>query len=291
MAKHFLLDGGDAGWFVYIDTESYSPAAVEFSAHMGSDDWMIAEQATRRGWWNAPVRPVRVRLRGKPGRRVESYALIEAVYPSREYPATLSVEDYRERVYNDDALMDERAQAFYEAVYVDVPPTEAILTIGDLLVLEGAPEPSDGLTWTARLPFGLQHHREYLHLFPGEFREDFRQIVHDAIEKLPDVKYCFLPSIHHRGQFIEVTVTVPFDPPQMTTGPRTDRRRKPLTVERTVDVKVQVTVPSRISGTNRATAKAEWDRLLDGALAEVRGASVKACGCCDGRGFVEAPHA
>jgi hypothetical protein len=291
--QSFLLDGGTAGWFVYVDTfKGGTPTQVEFSPDREADDWTDAEPATRRGWWNAAPRPTRLRLTGEPRRRVESYVLMDGVEPSDLFPATLSGADYRERVYDDDGeVLDERTGALYEAVLVDVPAPVEILSVEDLLVLEGAPEPSDGLTWQARLPFELQHRREYLHLFPGEFGEDFRQAVHDAIEKLPGVTYCFLPRTHNRGQLIEVTVRVPFDPPLTTTRTERDRRRKPQLVERTVYRKVAITVPARIGGPDRATAKAEWDRLLGGALSEVRGASVKACGCCEGRGFVEANHA
>lgn len=289
--QHFLLDGGPAGWFVYVDTFNRSPpTTVEFSSAGDEIGWTAASPAAKRGWWVGPFAPERVRLTGTPGSHVETYRLTDEVAPSEAYPSTLSAEEYRARVYDDAFdIIDERAHALYEAVCVETPPPQEILPVAEMLVLEGEPEPDDGLTWQAKLPFELQYRREYLHLFPGEFAHDFQQTVHDAIEHLPDVEigHCFLPRIHQRGPFIEVLVRVPFDPPQ-TTMRRPDKRRKARAVERKADVRLQITVPRRIAGENRAAAKATWDRLLADALAEVRAAAVKACGCCQGRGYIEA---
>ena len=291
MNRRFLLDGGEAGWFVYIDSsQRFTPVKVEFSASGEADDWTDAEPCARRGWWNAPSRPVRVRLRGKPGQRIDHYKLMDGIEPSERYPAVLTEGNYCKRVFDDEyPAIDERTQALYEAVRVDTPTPEEVLPVGDLLTLEGRVEPLDGLTWRARLPFELQHRHEYLHLFPGEFADDFQQVVHDEIERLTDVDvaHCFLPRIHQRGSFIEVLIRVPFDPPLTTTRAPTGRRRKSRTVERKVDVRLQIAVPRHVGGLNRVAAKESWDRLLADALAQVRSASVKACGCCDGRGFLE----
>lgn len=295
MGQHFLLDGGPSGWFVYVDTRHRRPpTAVAFSSAGDEIGWTTVNPAARRGWWVGPFAPEHVRLTGAPGSHVEAYRLADGVVPSELYPAALSTEEYRARVYRDDLdVIDERAHALYEAVRVETPPPQEILHVAELLVLEGEPEPDDALTWQAKLPLELQHRPEYLHLFPGEFAHDFQQTVHDAIERLADVEvaHCFLPRIHQRGQFIEVLVRVPFDPPQ-TTMRKPAARRKARAVERAVerkaDVRLQITVPRRVAGENRAAAKATWDRLLADALAEVRAAAVKACGCCQGRGYVEA---
>lgn len=288
MNKDYLLDGGDEGFFVFVERSGggFPPAEVAFNLTPYQYDWVPATPCERRGWWVGPAVPTHVLLRGEPVRRVDHYRLMDGVPPTDEFPAALSPKGYSERVYGDEVLevLDERVRALYEAVYVTDPPREEVVDARDMLVLDGVPEPDDGLVWQARLPFELQNRREYLHLFPGEFAHDFRQVVHDEVERMPQVAHCFMPGIHRNGDHLEVTIRVPFDPPLTTTRVPTGRR-KPQTLPRTVDVRIGVSVPSRVGGSNRVEARAEWDRLLAGAIDEVWEVTVAACGHCEGSGF------
>ena len=283
--RYLLRDGDD--WFAYLGNVSNVQRVRFKRTPVGkSGGWVEAEAAARQGWYRAPVRPTAIETTGRARTEIAEYILAEGIRPSVRFPAKLTPDEWHARVYNEDyEVADERTKANYVAVHRDLePPVEIIDT--PLLELEGTPAPDDGLTWTARLPFELRAHPEFLHLFPGRFAESFIDAFEKRADAMPRVVHTYKPNIHRRGSHVEVGLKVPFDPPQ-TRPARKGERRGRRKVARLASVKLELQVPARIEGVNRAEAKAEWEGTMARLLAEIEAASVAACGHCDGRGYVE----
>ena len=91
---------------------------------------------------------------------------------------------------------------------------------------------------------------------------------------------------------LDVTLEVPFDQPVTEFRPAHNRdgsrsrSRKGSTVTLMATRKLEVTVPYRIDGPDRAAAAAEWDRREAELIATVTSASIAACSACRGYGYV-----
>lgn len=225
--------------------------------------------------------------------RVIGYRLRDADAASVKFPTTLTPEEWSARTasYDDDA--DSPEDALYDRVTEKIPgdlvPVDAVVDLGD-----GSPAPHDGLTWTARLPYELQHHPELLHRFPGHL-SGFRAAVIDAAKRLPVMAAGWMNSNaredSNRPGFVDVYTTVPYEPRTTRFVHDEDRRGNKLRRGRTVvelkRLEVSVQVPANIEGPNRAAAREVWDREMARILAAIEEALTPApCGHCKGTGIV-----
>lgn len=285
MNERYALHHGGT-WFYYLGGDALGCEALADGTPMTS-----LGQDHRAGWWAADHEAAAITLR-KPRRPLTlSYRLRDRSALSQRYPAELSLEDWELRTSGEDGADRAALYHLYESVTEDQDP-EVTEAKGPWLRLDGEPPPDDGHSWTATLPSALGNRREYLHLFPG-YMPGFRGHMTEAIKALPLVRYVLDATRGNQVYGLRVTLEVPFDKPVTDYQPARNldgtvsRSRKGRTVQVMATRKLELAVPYRIDGTDRASAAAEWDRRKAGLLAAIEAASVTACSACEGRGYVE----
>lgn len=235
-------------------------------------------------WWSTPTEATQFTATAQPQAKTVGYKLRDPNAESVRYPATLTLDEWRER-------LDRESDTLWELyTYVDEeqPPLEHVYD-GLVMVLEGREPPApDERQWKASLPHELGTRPEYQHLFPGTI-PGLRDHLHKIIEAKPGVRYCFNGYRGRPG--IQVTINAPYDKPQTrwqaNVSHRTGKTLKggrtvPVTVSRELDLPVPASVP----GPNYAEALAEWDRQVEFWLGIVDSATVAACSHCKGTGHV-----
>lgn len=256
---YVLHDGSD--WFYYL----------------GSGETFYADGApmratAERDWWAADHKAKVIEREHPATKKLVAWKLIENAVPTEEYPAALTAEEHRERYDFGDG--DSKIGVLYEGVYEDVPSRRERVE-GSFMLLEGAPPPSDGLTWEARLPFALRFASEYRHLFPGRLA-NFKAAVAKRLDEMPGV------SAYDQSKF-SVYVKVRYEKPV----PGRNLRGKRVQV-REVTREVPISPPRVIEGNNRAEAKVEWDKLMTRYVEEVTyWSEAHLCSHCGGNGIVD----
>lgn len=242
------------------------------------------------GWYCTGREASAVAIRHLPCDEITGYRITDPETVSARYPAELSVAEWATR--REDESESEVLWRLYDAVRE--PREPAVTPVeGEWLRMDGEPPPDDGRSWVAKLPYELQYRTEYLHLFPG-YMPDFRERMTAMVKGLPRVRYVFdlkhWPNSAPHG--LEVTVEVPYDKPQSEYRAATNldgtrsRSRKGRTVTVLAARKLEIPVPYRIDGPDRAAAAAGWDRRETEIRAAVAEASVTACSACMGTGHV-----
>lgn len=285
MTGRYVLRHEDS-WFYYLPEVAHSfPRGAEPRA----DGEPMTACATP-GWWSAGHEGAEITI-VTPGRGViTGYRLDDPATASERYPLELTEAEYDQwRDLDDDELVFQ----LYSAVTVPGEP-QAVPVDGPWLRLDGEPQPDDGRSWIAELPYELRYRTEYRHLFPG-YLVGFRDAMGSIVKALPGVRFV-LPAKRYAGSSetvgFDVTIEVPFDKPQSEYKPARNldgsrsRSRKGRTVPVLATRHLVLTVPYRIDAANRALAAAEWDRREAEIRAAVAEVSVAACSACMGHGYV-----
>jgi hypothetical protein len=218
---------------------------------------------------------------------------------SARFPLTLTVEEWSDRT---DCGDDEHAPEIllYQRI-TKTEPGETTPVDATIIDLDGEPAPRDGHTWTAKLPYELEHHVELLHLFPGHLT-GFREALCTEVKRRLGVSDrvwgepagCTTTG-DQRRTYVNAWRDVPYSPRQ--TEFRHDHSRSTgralksgRTVEKTARLSIAIEVGDIINGANRAEAVAKWNetitRLADEILAKLEPA---VCWHCKGTGVVKAP--
>ncbi|MEU1099327.1 hypothetical protein ABZ389_39795, partial [Streptomyces sp. NPDC005877] len=105
---------------------------------------------------------------------------------------------------------------------------------------------------------------------------------------LPHVPHVFDNFQNEPGVY--VSLRVPYDPPrtrwQAATGARGQKLKRGHTVPVLASRSLNLPIPYRVTGPDYETALADWKQSIEFWTGIVREASVKACGACDGTGYV-----
>lgn len=233
----------------------------------------------RRAWFTTDHLAERIEEHIPGGTRVTHYAIRNPDIISPALPPELTPEEMGERQEGED---DE----VYAVLYQPVRAQDAGTVVEHpgpytLLVAEWGEGGRVKTTWKAELPYELRERAEYAHLFPGHLM-GFQERVIERLKALPHIKYVLARK---GGNILDVTAEIGF---LTNISHWVSKNSSPR--ERTVTKKWELHVPKLVWGECRAAAEAEWDRLLEGYLAEVDCVNVRACNTCEGHGFVLVPQ-
>ena len=223
-------------------------------------------------------------MTAKPDAKTIGYRLSDPAAESVRYPATLTVDEWRER-----REYDQNMWQFYTNVAEEQPSLEHVYD-GPVMVLEGREPPAtDEPQWVAQLPHVLANRPEYLHLFPGHIPGLVSHLM-DVFKAMPMVQYVFLNFQNKPGVYVDLRV--PYDEPRTEWRANTGRNGKTLKSGRNVQVFVSrsVTLPitDRVAADTYEEALTLWEQQVAHWTRVVEEASVAACSHCDGKGYV--PH-
>lgn len=270
----FVLHDGDLWMYHLSDRNGHSQFALADGEPMTD---------LGGGWWAADHEAAEVALSIPQPYRIVGYRLSKPDAESDRFPASLTPEEYCQRVDADEV---------YYSLYVretEQVPNEITVVEGPWIRLDGAPPPADGRSWRANLPSELRHRPEYHHLFPGHM-PGLRDHIEELARANPRVRHVLVDYQGRRG--LDIGLEVPFDQPIYEYRPARNRdggisrSRNGRNVAVTARRSLLLDVPQRVAGSNRAEAAAEWDRQVAEWTAAIDGASVKACSACRGHGHV-----
>lgn len=234
------------------------------------------------GWWATDHEATRLTATAQPGAKTVGYRLSDPNAESVRYPATLTLDEWHQR-----RDTDENMWKLYTNVHEDQPPLEHVYD-GPVVVLEGREPPTpDEPQWVAQLPHALTERPEYKHLFPGHIPglDDHLMTV---FKGMPYVDFVGINFQNRPG--IHVSLKVPYDEPRTEWRANTGRRGQPLKsgyhVQVTVNRRLTLPIPSRVSGDTYEQALASWQEQIEFWTGVVTQSSVAACSHCDGKGFV-----
>lgn len=237
-------------------------------------------------WWSAAHEASRLTTTSKVRAKNLGYRLNDSAVTSVRYPASLTREQFSERVgdSNDDG---DTLYSLYSGVYEQQPDAEHVYD-GPVVVLEGREPPAPGEPkWIADLPHMLAERAEYRHLFPGHIPGLVDRMMR-VFETMPRVEHVFLNFQNQSGVY--VSLRVPYDEPRTEWRAYTGRNGQKLKSGRTVPVRVarSLTLPivDRVAADSYADALTAWEQQVAYWTGVVESASVAACSHCDGRGYV-----
>lgn len=282
MSDRYVLHH-DGTWFYYVaGAARYTQPGMVVLA-----DGEQMQPCGQAGWYSTGREAgVITTVRPQP-HRITGYRLGDPDAVSVRYPLTLTVEEYDRRRDLDD---EEALFRLYDRVTEPVEPS-AEDDAGPWLRLDGEPPAQDGPTWVAALPYVLSERDEYRHLFPG-YMPGFRDHMMGVLKALPDVQYVFEWKRLGAIRGLEVTLSLPFDKPVTEYVPARNqdgsvsRSRKGRTVQARASRKLELPVPWRIDGPDRAAAAAEWAEREAQLVAIVTDSSVAVCSACGGHGYI-----
>ena len=275
LSQHYALVCDDGVWYHLPETRKY-PTIVDVLT--GFDEPMV-QSAERPGWWLASSVTASAVIVWRESPPIVGYRLKEGgprlgalgLLQSDVFPEELTPEEFAARLGEFGRDLEEEvsaAERLYRESYEPVrgePSVERVtVDLSDRIELEGAPptRPPAGSSWTAKLPWELRTHSEYLHLFPG-YLSGFRDAVAKRLGQIPWV------SAYAQSDF---TVFAPIR------GATTEL------------VKAGYLKPPayRIEGANLGAAAAEWEERLRVYVTAVERATHRgSCSRCGGTG--EAP--
>jgi hypothetical protein len=281
----------DGRWLYYLPgADDYGITAV-LAEHPQPDGTTTGHPMDRVGkgkWWSTTTKAARIVLLKQPNRLTTGHVLKDPETASVRFPAELTVEEWRRRIDQGTNAECDTLWALYESVTEPQDPIEVPVD-GPFVVLEGGEPPAaDAPQWTVNLTDAITQRPEYAHLFPG-YINGLREHVHKLIDRMPNIRFNFNGYQGQPG--LHVTLKVPFEQP--VTRWQADRSRrtdKPLKTGRnvpvTVDRRLLLPVPTRVSGNTYAEALAEWNTQVTYWTDQVEAASVAACNRCHGTGHV-----
>lgn len=234
------------------------------------------------GWWATGREATRLTATARPGAKTVGYRLSDPTAESVRYPATLTVDEWKERREHDESMWQ-----LYTNVAEDQPALEHVYD-GPVVVLEGREPPTpDEPQWVAKLPHALTERPEYKHLFPGHI-PGLDDHLMTLFKDMPYVD--FVSSNFQSRPGVHVSLKVPYDEPRTGWRANTGRNGKPLKsgyhVQITVNRRITLPIPSRVPADTYEEALTSWHEQVEYWTGVVKEASVAACSHCDGKGFV-----
>lgn len=274
----YALKHPDGRWIYHLPKPDTFPNIRDIS--LAADGQPM--EKLPRDWWAADHEATRLTISGQPSPKTTGYRLSDPTAESVRYPAVLTVDEWNER-----REYDENMWQLYANVTEDQPRLEHVFD-GPVVVLEGREPPTpDEPQWVANLPHALTERREYMHLFPGHIPG-----LDDHLKTaFKNMQYVDFVSSNFQGRpGVHVSLKVPYDEPRTEWRANTGRNGKPLKsgyhVQVTVNRRLTLPIPSRVSGDNYEQALAGWREQVEYWTGVVADASVAACSHCDGKGFV-----
>jgi hypothetical protein len=282
----YALHHPDGRWLYSLPgPKRDAPSPFRFATHLANLADGQPMTHLRGDWWVTGHQAERITAVYQPAPKTTGYRLLDLDAVSTKFPATLTVEDYRER---SKTASGEQYYELYQRVEEDQPPVEYVYD-GLYMVLAGREPPApDEPQWVADLPHELTERPEYKHLFPGHIPH-LRNVLIAKFQTMPHVEHVF--DGYQDDPSVYVSLRVPYEPPrtrrQAAIGARgqelkSGARTVPVLARRTL----HLPIPYRITGPNYATALAEWSQAVEFWTGLVREASVKACDACDGTGYI-----
>jgi hypothetical protein len=284
--RYALRDHDGTTWWLYLPELG---AGVPYV--LGDPDEPL-EPAQVRGWWRVPSwvdfdpATAEVYVLSPPREETVGYQL---TIETPDFPARLTVEDWRERTDDEHDRYDRRIASLYTPIRETRDPVRTRVE-EDWLVLDGTPPPKDGYTWNASLPNALRNAPEYHHLFPGNFA-GLREAVARAFLSIENVQAFEKPN----GVEVYLHVDAPRKSPialevQPPTGTSRERRlRAASRAAKTTRITrhLFIPVPREVHAANRAEGRLEWDAYLESIVEYVTGIVAKPCPTCHGHGWLE----
>lgn len=275
----YALKHPDGRWIYHLP----DPDSFRYTTRIGAfaDGQPMAK--LHGHWWAAGHEATRLTAAAQPSAKTVGYQLKDPAVESVRYPATLTREQFSDRVdEGEDTLW-----SYYTAVTEEQPPIEHVYD-GPVMVLEGREPPGPGEPqWVAQLPYVLAERPEYRHLFPGHIPGLVSHLM-DVFKQLPRVEHVFNNFQSEPGVY--VSLRVPYDPPRTEWRAYTGRNGKPLKSGRNVPAVVSrsLTLPisDRVAADTYAEALALWEHQVEHWTRVVEEASVAACSHCNGHGVV-----
>ncbi|WP_329368857.1 hypothetical protein OG896_24895 [Streptomyces sp. NBC_00669] len=240
-------------------------------------------------WWSTDHEAERITLI-TPGRpTVTGYELRDTDALSVRYPATLTPDEWNDRLADADSTdVEMTLHRLYHAVTTDTDPVETHDDGPFTVIGAGELPAADGPTWTVNLIDQITQRPEYARLFPGRL-DGLRQHLMDVIKRMPRVQHVLNDFQSRPGVY--VSLRVPFEQPEAVWRPDiSNRTGKTLKTGRhhqvLVDHTLTLPIPYSIGADNYETARAEWDRQVEYWTGVVAAANVVACNHCGGSGYL-----
>jgi hypothetical protein len=287
LSLHDTSDGNDQ-WYYLLPHIAGQAAVIADGAPM------IQTQAT--GWWaiDREVESIEIATPGHP--RILGWQLRDQGAASLLYPPTLSVEEFEKR---DSERNDDFLRSLYERITEPGAPSVTVIE-GPWTRLDGIPDYHRDYTWHADLPTELRTHPEYRHLFPGRLY-GFREALIERVKLIPGVQYALdrktSNGLNSSG-WVDITVSVPFDPPQFIHEParnqdgKVSRSRPGRDVQQHHHWRLSVYALHTIEGTTKEEAVQRWVAEMVHVVSQVEEATKSpACPHCDGSGIVRPERA
>lgn len=269
MADQILVLHHEDTWFYFLPS-SYSTITWIAEAADKAEALAVTKKAR---WYTGTFLAERLKQRRPGGHTTVGFKLKDETAASVRFPLVLTVAEWEERTDDDDddtSLED----SLYSRITEPQPDQDTVFE-GPWLVTDGSPAPQDGRSWSARLPYELQHHSELLHLFPGTLG-GFREALVARLNNIPMV------TAYNHTEF-SVSASVPYAPPTFSwTGKgRAKRQRENSLLRREVWYP-----PREIAGVNRAAAAVLWDQTMEQYVkAATDMATVRPCSTCHETGI------
>lgn len=274
----YALADPESGFWVYA--RAYSDTVL----HVNGKPAQPREFSVQSDWWWTADEPKTLELVGPPTREVVGYDLPDGVSTPEGSPIT--VERWRE-LHDEDGDPIHQWVRLYCSVTEPREPKVTELPAPMMLVPGVPPAQADSRVWVAELPFELRERSEYRHLFPGHM-PGFKTALKDYLGG-PGWDRGQVPGVDcyddRESRALSIRRTTSYEP-TLTTTRKQPGRRKVQTVPRTVERRLLLLAPDSVKGRNRADAAERWDALWAKALELVGASNVKACGRCEGRGWL-----
>lgn len=269
MADQILVLHHEDTWFYFLPS-SYN--TVTWFAEAGDTVEELVPTKKAR-WYTGTFLAERLKQRRPGGKKTVGYTLKDETAASERFPLVLTVAEWDERTDDDDDN-DTPEHSLYARITEPQPDQDTVFE-GPWLVTDGSPAPQDGRSWSARLPYELQHHSELLHLYPGTMG-GFREALVLRLNQIPMV------TAYNQAEF-SVYAKVRYEPPTFTW---TGKGRAKRQVESRLMRHETWSPPREVPGVNRAAAAVRWDQLMTQYLqAATDMATVRPCSACHETGI------
>ncbi|MGP3737976.1 hypothetical protein ACTWJ9_33235 (plasmid) [Streptomyces sp. GDS52] len=275
----YALKHPDGRWLYHLPKPDTFRYATDFAVFADGQPMT----ALHGDWWATDREATRLTATAQPRPKTTGYRLKDSSVESVRYPATLTVEQFNDRVDDD----EDSLWSFYTSVAEEQPPLEHVYD-GPVMVLEGREPPAPNEPqWVAQLPHVLTERPEYRHLFPGHIPGLLSHLMR-VFKGMPRVEHVFHNFQDRPGVY--VSVRVPYDEPRTEWRAYTGRKGQPLKSGRNVHVTVSrsltLPIPDRVAADTYDQALALWEQQVEHWTGVVEAASVAACSHCDGKGYV-----
>ena len=186
--EYLLRDDDNGGWWFYVG--STRAAAVVTADGKPIEMQSSSEKNDRWYFAKGEIRPKLIQVYAEPKRVITEYVLRDGFEPSEKYPAKMDGDEYRRRIkydYSTETALDPIVAEMYEKGSETMEPPEAEDHPMRLFIeLVGAPPGKKVGQWHGRLPYSLNHDKQFLHLFPG-YLDGFRAALEERLKTLPTV--------------------------------------------------------------------------------------------------------